>query len=189
MTADRTRRRWLTWTIGVGSIVAAWFVALVTPGAEVAQAPFIVPAVIGEQATGRNISATISDVRRADRVAESDGAWSADGNWLVFDLEIASVVTERGGLLAHAMVEIDGVRYNASERPDTIAGTPLSAGIPRQGSIAFELPGDLEAGGGSRELAMNGDTRLDSMIVLPFDLAEVPHVAEAELVETGWARP
>jgi len=39
------------------------------------------------------------------------------------------------------------------------------------------------------ELALNSDTRLDSMIVLPFDVAETPHVAQTELRETGWVNP
>ena len=189
MRADRARRRWVSWVIGLGLIVAAWFAALVTPGTDVAQAPFTVSAVIGEEAAGRNIAATVTDLRRADRVSESDGSWSADGNWLVVDLDAASVVSERGALLRHAMIQIDGVRYSASERPDTIAGTPLSAGIPQSGSLAFELPGDLDAGDGVLELAVRSDTRLDSLILLPFDLADVPHVDGAELIETGWARP
>lgn len=189
MKADRMRRPWVAWVIGLGLIVAAWFVALVTPGTDVAQAPFTATAVLGEEAAGRNITATITDLRRADSVSEHDGSWSADGNWLVVDLDAASVVSERGALLQHAMIEIDGVRYSASERPDTIAGAPLSAGIPQSGSLAFELPDDLDAGDGVLELAVRSDTRLDSLILLPFDLAEVPRVDDAELVKTGWARP
>lgn len=189
MRADLARRPLIAWGIGLGLIVAAWFVALLTPGTDVAQAPFTVRAVIGEEAAGRNIAATVTDLRRADTVSESDGSWSADGNWLVVDLDAASIVSERGALLQHAMIEIGGVRYSASERPDTIAGAPLSAGIPQSGSLAFELPDDLDAGNGVLELAVRSDTRLDSLILLPFDLAEVPHVDDAELLKTGWASP
>ena len=183
----RRLRAWAPWAIGIGFIIVAWLAALVTPGEEEAQAPFVVPAAVGEQATGRNLAATITDVRRAVSVAA--GGWSAEGNWLVVDLEAAAVVTERGASITHAVVEVDGVRYSASERPDSLDRSPLAAGIPLAGSLAFELPEGLEAGTGVLELALDTETRLDSMVVLPLDLADIPVVDQADLIETGWANP
>lgn len=168
-------------------MVAAWFVALVTPDDDQAQAPFVTEVTIGERGIGRNIDVTVLDVRRADAVSVDD--WSAEGNWLVVDLEAASVISETGILLSHAQLEIDEVRYRASDRPDSLAGHPLTLGIPRIGSIAFELPADVDSGEAVLELAINGETRLDSVIVMPIDLGEVPHERETELLETGWANP
>ena len=180
---------WAAWAIGAGLIVAAWFVALVTPGEEQAQAPFPVAAVVGEPATGRTLTATITDIRRAGEVNAPDG-WTAEGNWLVVDLEAAAVMSEDSGYIRHAMVEIDGVRYSASDRPDLLVGRPLAIGLPRTGSLAFELPDGVDAGAATLELAADSiDPRLDSMIVLSFDLAEVPVVDATELVETDWANP
>lgn len=178
------------WAIGAVLIVAAWFVALATPGEEQAQAPFPVDARVGEQAAGRNLSATITELRRAGDVRADDG-WSAQGNWLVVDLEASAVVTEEGARLGHAFVEIDGVRYSASERPASLARAALAAGIPTAGSLAFELPDGLDAGAGRLELALapGGDARLDSMIVLSFELGDVAEAGEVALRQTGRVSP
>ena len=96
---------WVAWATGAGLIVVAWFVALATPGEEQAQAPFPVAAVVGEPATGRTLTAKITDLRRAAEVSASNG-WTADGNWLVVDLEAAAVVSEAGGSIGHAMLRV-----------------------------------------------------------------------------------
>ena len=189
MTADRRLPRWTTWAVAAGLLVAAWFVALVTPGEEQAQSPFVVAAEMGETTTGRNIAATVIDIRRAAEIREDSDGWAADGNWLVIDLEVASVTSEALTRLDHAIVEVDGVRYSASDRPDSLARAALAAGIPQAGSLAFELPADLESGPAVLELALRSDPRLDSMIVLHFDVADASPVPQAELRETGWANP
>lgn len=178
---------WAAWAIGAGFIVVAWFVALVTPGEEQAQAPFLVDAAIGEPATGRNLTATVTDIRRTAEVRAA-GGWMAEGNWLVVDLQAASVVAE-GGVIKHAILEVDGVRFSASDRPDSLLDAGVTAGVPQTGSLAFELPKDVTAGVGRLELALAADVRLDSMIVLSFDLADVPVIDDSSLIETGWANP
>ena len=178
---------WAAWAIGGGLIVLAWFAAAVTPGEEESQAPFPVAAAIGEPATGRNLTATVTDVRRTAQVVAADG-WKAEGNWLVVDLQAGSVISE-GGVIKHAILEIGGVRFSASDRPESLLDTAMTAGLPQTGSLAFELPQDLTTGAGTLELALALDVRLDSVIVLSFDLADVPVVDEAEVIETGWANP
>jgi len=182
--AARRLPMWAAWTIGIGCVVIAWFVALVTPDADTAQAPFVVSAAVGESATGRNIEVTVTDVRRAEHVAA--GGWSAEGNWVVVDVEAASVLSEVQ--LNRAVLVVDGTQFSASERPDSIRQASLTAGIPLSGSLAFELPEGLDAGDASLEIALapRGDTRLDSMIVLPFELAEVAEVGDTELLATEW---
>ncbi|MFB7894459.1 hypothetical protein ACFC1I_19810 [Microbacterium sp. NPDC056044] len=189
MAADRRLPRWAAWALAAAFLVTAWFVALATPGEEQAQSPFVVTAAIDEPATGRNLEATVVDIRRAAEVRAHDGRWAAEGNWVVVDLEVAAVTTERFARLGHAMLEIDGVRYSASDRPASLVRAQLAAGIPQTGSLAFELPADLDSGHAVLELALRSDTRLDSMIVLPFDVADAARVARAELGETGWANP
>ncbi|NLP83410.1 DUF4352 domain-containing protein [Microbacterium sp. CFH 90308] len=180
---------WAAWAIGAGLIVAAWLVALVTPGEEQAQAPFPVEVTVGQEATGRNLTGTVTDIRRTARLSAADG-WTAEGNWLVVDLQAASVISE-GGDINHAVVVIDGVRFSASDRPESFLDTTMTAGITQTGSLAFELPEGLDEGSGTLELALapGNDVRLDSMIVVSFDLADVPVVDETELVETGWVNP
>ncbi|WP_019181805.1 hypothetical protein [Microbacterium yannicii] len=180
--------RWAPWPIGVGLVVVAWFVALVTPGEDQAQAPFHVTAAVGEPATGRNLNVTVTDIRRAGEV--SAGGWSAEGNWLVVNLAAASVLSESGAQLAHVELVVDGVRYRASERPASLLQQQLAAGIAQSGSVAFELPVGITNGNAVLELALEGvDTRLDSMILVPFDLAEVTDAGATELAATEWAQP
>ena len=188
MAAERGLPRWAAWTLAAALLVTAWFVALATPGEEEAQSAFVVAARTGEPATGRNLEATVTDIRRAAEVRTHDGRWAAEGNWLVVDLEVAAVSTE-DAFLAHTVIEVDGVRYSASDRPDSLAQAQLAAGIRQSGSLAFELPADLESGPAVLELALNSNTSLDSLIVLPFDLADTTRVAQTELQETGWSNP
>lgn len=185
--APRSRRlpTWAAWAIGVACIVVAWFAALVTPGEEQTQAPFEVPATIGETATGRNLAVTFTDLRRASEVG-ADG-WMAEGNWLVADLAVESVLAEDATSLKNARLEIDGMRFTASERPDSLESQPLAIGVPREGSLAFELPEGLDSGAARIVLALESDPSLDSMIVLSFDLGDVAVVDRTELLPTGWA--
>jgi hypothetical protein len=185
--ADRRLPRWAAWIIGAGLVVAAWFVALVTPGEQQIQAPMPLTVAVGEEAVGRNIAATITDVRRTSELRAGD--WSAEGNWVVVELDVASVTSEDLVNLSHAELVVDGVRFGASERPDSLRKEQLSAGVPTSGGLAFELPADLDSGQATLELAVSSDRRLDSMIVLVFDLAAVPTAPRDELPETGWARP
>jgi hypothetical protein len=183
--AARRLPTWAAWAIGLTCIVAAWFVALVTPGEQQTQAPFEVPATIGETAVGRNLVVTFTDLRRAPEVAAK--GWTAEGNWLVADLEAQSVLTEDTTRLFKVQLEIDGRRFSASERPASLKDQPLAVGIPREGSLAFELPDGLDTGNARIEIALNADPSLDSMVVLSFDLDEVPTVDRTELLPTEWA--
>ncbi|SBS72372.1 hypothetical protein [uncultured Microbacterium sp.] len=177
---------WLTWTLGVAFVVGAWFVAFATPPEDAREAPFVVTASVGEQATGRDIVATVEGLRRADTLI--DGGWSAEGNWLVVDLSISSRVSPR--TLAHATLRVGDRTFAATERADgSLYQQGLTAGVPRRGSIAFELPADLEAEEAVLRLATLGETRLDSVIELPVPMAEIERSAEAELHPREWARP
>ena len=185
--ADRTLPRWAAWSIGAGLVVAAWFVALATPGEEQIQAPMPVPVAVGEEGVGRNLAATVTDVRRTSELHAGD--WSAEGNWVVVEVDVASVTSEDLVTLRHTELVVDGVRYGASERPDSLSDQSLSAGVATRGGLAFELPANLDAGTAELELALSSDRRLDSMIVVDFDLGAVPTAPRDELPETGWANP
>ena len=63
------------------------------------------PATVGETATGRNLAVTFTDLRRAAEVG-ADG-WMAEGNWLVADLAVESVLAEDASL-TNARLEVDG---------------------------------------------------------------------------------
>lgn len=179
-------RPWLSWVIGVALLAAAWGVVQLTPGDEAAEASFAVPAAIGEEATGRALAVTVTDLRLGDRAVA--GGWYADGTWLVVDLRAQALREERGALLAHAALVIDGVTYRASERPASMFRSTLAVGIPREGSLAFELPADLADRAGTLQLAVDAETRLDSLVEVPVDLGTLDRADEVELLAEGWVQ-
>jgi hypothetical protein len=178
---------WLVWTVGVALLAAAWAVVQITPDDSIAEAPFAVEASVGREARGRSIAVTVTDVRLGDRAVA--GGWQADGTWLVVDVEAAARATETGALLKGATLEIDGLTYRASERPNSLFGASLSVDIARAGSLAFELPDELAGKTGVLRLSQSEETRLDSLIELPIDLASIDRETEVELLPTEWATP
>lgn len=178
-------RRWVGWAVGGALIAAAWGVALITPPEDAFERPFPVTVEVGERGEGRNIAITVRDVRRAETV--SAGEWSAEGNWVVVDLEAEAVISEFGTLLTLATLEVDGRTYSASERPDSLRRGSLAVGIPRSGSLAFELADDVEPAEAVLTFGLDTDPRLDSLIVVPIDLRESDVEADAELQPTEWS--
>ena len=156
-----------------------------TPADDDAQRPFVVAAAVGESATGRAFQITVTDARIGDRAVA--GGWHADGTWLVIDLEASARGDETGAVLDHAAFVVDGVTYRASERPDSFFRSALSVGIERTGSIAFELPENVSRRAGVLQLALDDETRLDSLVEVPLDLSALDRAAEVELLPDGWA--
>lgn len=178
-------RRWLAWAIGVALVVGAWGVIQITPTQDDAEAPFPLAAEIDRTATARGFAVTVTDVRLGSRAVA--GGWSAEGTWLVVDLEAEATHEEDGTVLDRADLTIDGVTYRASERPSSLFESGLTPGIARQGSLAFELPSDVVRRAATLELGLNEDARLDSAVTLSVDLAELQHLDEVVLLETEWA--
>lgn len=178
-------RRWVSWTVGAALVAVAWGVAVITPPEDAAENPFPVSVGVGERGEGRNIAITVDDIRRAESVSTAE--WSAEGNWVVVDLHAEAVVSEYGTLLTLATLEIGGRTFSASERPDSLLRGPLSVGIPRSGSIAFELPEDIDAGTAVLTFGLDTDPRLDSLIVLRVDLGAIDVEPDAALRATEWS--
>lgn len=181
----------LVWALTLALLAAAWGLVKVTLPDAAAQAPFETVAVIGEPAVTRNLEVTVTDVRAAHRVTDADG-WSADGTWLVIDLEASSRLTQNGALLGLSRLELGGREFTATERGDTFAAQQLVTGVPRAGSLAFELPSDALTGTATLQLGIPTgaviDVPLDGMIVLTLDLDGIPVDDEAALLENGWVR-
>ncbi|RXZ73233.1 hypothetical protein [Agromyces albus] len=181
-------RRWAAALGGTALVVAAWGTALVTPDDAEAERPFSVPVEIGDRGEGRNLAVTVTGIRAAD-AATIDG-WDAEGPWLIVDLEAAAVQSDLRATLSHATLSVDGRTYRASERPpDSMFRSELAVGVPRSGSIAFELPeealGDDVA---VLSLGLEADPRLDSLIEVHFEPSTLDRIEEAELMSSGWAR-
>ena len=87
----------------------------------------------------------------------------------------------------HAVLVVDDLTFRASERPESLFRSDLSVGIPRAGSIAFEIPAELVDRPAVLRLATDDDTRLDSVMEIAVDLGALERDGEAELADTGWA--
>jgi hypothetical protein len=170
-------------------LVVAGVVAHTSPDQAARQAAVPVHGQVGETLDGRNIRATVDDVRVAESVEASNGwAGPTSGVWVVVDASVEARVTELAATLGYARIKVGGVTYSASTRPDrgTIAGTSLSVGIPWTGPLMFELPLPLVSSDAARhaelQLAVDADPRADSMLVMPVDLysLEVQDVVETD---------
>lgn len=185
------RKHILVWLLTIALLVVAWGVSKATLPDDSTIAPFPVTATIGDQSVTRNLAATVTDVRLADRVTDAKG-WSAEGSWLVVDLEAASVVTQELSTLSLAQLVIGDRTFSATDRGTTFLAQRLITGVPRSGSLAFELPDDALTGRATLRLGVPsgapGEVLLDGLIELPLVLDDLPHDAEVLLDENGWAR-
>jgi hypothetical protein len=178
------RKSWAVWTAGVALLALAWGVTKVTPGPELTEASFIVDARIGEEARGAELILTVDDVMLADRVEDSRG-WGADGVWVVADMQMSARTTEEITLLGTAHLIVDGRTYRASERPASLLGETLGAGIVTKGSVAFELPSGVDEGPAVLRFAPKADDlRLDSVIELAVELSDLDRESTRELRPT-----
>lgn len=161
------------------AILSAASVVLHTaPGRDLQHSPITVPAVMAEPASGRNIRATVHSVAVTEAVTAGNGwAGSTPGVWVVVDLSVEAVVDDQGGVLGRAVLRVGDIAYSASTRPGTgtLATVGLATGIPRTGPLVFELPADVVSASAAQhatlELARSADPRVDSLLVVPVDLA------------------
>ncbi|KQW06165.1 hypothetical protein ASC66_06415 [Leifsonia sp. Root4] len=170
-----------------------------TPDESVRDAPFEVRGALGATLTGRNLSATVTG---AQFVTQPRGElwgepWAAEsgGVWLVVDAEAACV--ESLCQLQSAMLDVDGTRWSASERPNSLslAQTTLAAGIPTAGALLFEVPAALARDAAESaaprpaelRLGVASDERLDSLLIIELDLSALKQQPSTTITEPGWA--
>lgn len=185
------RKHVLVWALTIALLAGAWVVSKVTLPDDATIAPFPHAAVIGEPTTTRNLTVTVTDVHLARLVADSTG-WTAEGNWLVIDLEAATVATQNLGSLRLTQLTVGNRTFTATDRGTTFAAQSLITGVPRSGSLAFELPDDALDGRATLRLGVPsgaiGEVLLDDVIDLPLALDELTVEDEVLLDENGWAR-
>ena len=181
------KEKLLVWSFTVVLIVAAWGISKATLPDDAATAPFTTIATLGEPAAARNLAVTVTDVRVASRVTDAAG-WTAEGTWVVVDLEAAAVVTQNATNLRFAQLVIGDRTFEATDRGETFYEQRLITGVPRSGSLAFELPDDAITGTATLRLGTDREVLLDGLVELTLQLDELPVEAEITLEETGWAR-
>ncbi|MEI3848831.1 MULTISPECIES: hypothetical protein [unclassified Microbacterium] len=195
--ASRALRGPASWAITAALLAVGGVVVALTPPEHAGEEPFPVVVEIGERGVGRNIDVTVHDVRRVRELSEPPDdtsylprtPWTATGNWVVVDLDAAAVVQQVGAQLGGAFLEIDGRTYQATERPESLYRIPLVPGVPRSGSVAFELPDGLSPGRAVLAFSATWDPRVDSQIRVPIDLSDVSVQDSGVLRPSEWATP
>jgi hypothetical protein len=180
----------------VAILSVASFVLHSAPDRELQQSPIAVPGTIGEPVTGRNIRATVNSVAVTKTVTAGNG-WSGStpGVWVVADVSAEAVETDTGATLGTAVLRVGDTTFSASTRPDnaTVARVRLATGIALTGPLMFEIPEGLassaEADEATLELALNPDPRVDSLLVVPVDLTELPIQESIDADFPEWGAP
>ena len=181
------------WVLALALVAGAGVLTAIKPGDQAVDVPFPVDAAVGVEGTARNIAVTVHDVRFASRVTgHPSGArmgtdWSADGTWLVIDLDAAAVVDEQSATLQFATLEVGGTTYSASERMTSLLKEQLVPGLPKTGAIAFELPASVHRGPGVLFFGLRPDNRLDSIVQVPVDLSRVGSASSVEIPAPAWS--
>ena len=180
-------RRAAPWALSVVLVAAAWGLIQVQKHEDAPYESFVSSTTVGERAETRNLSVTVTEVHAARSV--SDGQrWRAEGTWLVVDFDAAALDDQFGALLATTDLRLGDRTYSATERGDTAKSMVLVTGVPRHGSIAFELPEGALTGPATLVFATEYDTSADGVIEVSVDLDDVPMQNEVELDPVGWAR-
>lgn len=146
--------------------------------------PFDVEAGIGQQATGRAITAQVTGARIAPRIRkERSGAPVLDavGIWVAIDGE---AMTTRAVEVPRAELVIGPNTYAKTDRLGLlpIMGA-LNPGIAVRSSWVFDVPADAVAAGG-QQMSLRvwvGDGRMDSRLVMDIPLND-SRVSRSDLI-------
>ena len=129
---------------------------------------------VGQQGTGRGITASVTGVRigpKVHKVSPPARTVESVGTWVVVDAVVAAT---RDFELPHTELIVGPNTYVALDRfwPAAL-GAELEPDIAQRGSWAFEVPANLVAAGAVRSISMRlwlGDVRLDSRLVIRIPL-------------------
>ena len=181
----RTLRASLPWAVSLALVLIAWGITQLQKPDDAIYDSFVTHAAIGEQATARNLIATVTDVHVARAVSDGDD-WRAEGTWVVVDLDAAAAQSQTGALL-HTQLRVGERTYTATERGETGDNLGLITGVPRQGSVAFEVAEDAIDGEAEILLSWHDTDDADGIIAVAVDLGELAVEDEVVLDEIGWA--
>lgn len=173
-------------------LVASGVLLDTAPDARRQQSAMLVRAVEGESTlAGRNLDVTLGMVRVVDLpVAESGSRrWegATPGTWVAVDVS-AECVYEKCSL-GHASLVVGDESWSATERTPYVAmqeGESLLVQIPREGTLLFEVPQDVVDEQAELRLAVQADTRLDSLLVFPLDLPSAARLDTFEITRVDF---
>ncbi|WP_298867649.1 hypothetical protein [uncultured Microbacterium sp.] len=180
-------RKALPWALTAVLLAGAWVVNAVALPDSASEAPFVSAATVGGTATAGNLTAKVIGVHAARSINDPSG-WTAEGTWLVVELDAEAVDSQYGSMLSVAELTIGDRTFRATERGQTMFRTgALVPGVMRHGALAFELPEDALKGTAALRLANASTVADNGVIELPIDLGGIPIEDDITLPETGWA--
>lgn len=178
----------LPWALTAVLLAGAWGLNAITLDDDAAFSDLVTPGTIGEPVTADNLEIVVTDVHAARSVTDARG-WSAEGTWVVVDLDVAAVETQDGASIRLAELVIGGRTFTASERPTSaLQAIPVVTGVPRSGSLAFELPPDALTGSATLRLGQTTFNALRPVAEMTIDLDGLAVEQQVQLDENGWAR-
>ncbi|MDT0158169.1 hypothetical protein Q9R19_11085 [Microbacterium sp. ARD32] len=180
-------KRVMPWLLTLVLLAGAWLLNSIALPEGSSEESFFTRATVGEAATARNLELTVTDVRAARGIADPRG-WSAQGTWLVVELDAQALTTQYAASLGFAELTIADRVFRATERGETFFRGRLVPGVPRSGAIAFELPGDALQGTATLRLGVPSDARYDGLVELAFDAEDIPVEDAITLPTTDWTR-
>jgi len=134
--------------------------------------PFDVHMAVGEPARGRTVIAEVEQVAGAGEVDTGDEVLG--GTWVVVDLVLDATGADPRTSLDLAELVIGAATYTPTERlAGTLDGSTVAAGLPRRGSIVFEIPADTAHGSARLRIGDDPLVRLGDRLVLDIDLDEL----------------
>lgn len=181
-------RKALPWLLGAVLVIAAGAVTTTIPAEDSLLAPLVVRGDTDDTLTSRSMVVTMQDAVFAESLEVESAGWSADGNWLLVTLAVSATQTEKDAVIGLATLTIDGIVFQASERPSTsLLQTRLHVGTDIVGTLAFELPDDLRSGVGELQVTtFTAMPQLDEVIAVPVDLDQLETTARYSLEPPGW---
>lgn len=138
-------------------------------------APFDVDGTVGAPLTGRNVTATVTDVRIGPTVRDEESrppSYAAIGVWVVVTAAVAAVESPD---LLWAQLQVGPDTYSPTDRLPVSAQLDgqMSPGIERRGAIVFDVaPAALDAVDEVTLRVWLGDPRLDSRLRVTIPLSE-----------------
>lgn len=184
-------RRALPWIIGGVLVLGAGVLTAATPSDDALIGPFVRAGSVGEPVESRTLIASVTDATFADEVEVAGAEWQAEGNWLVVTVAASAPRSEEDAAIQLATLEVDGRVFQASERPAaSLRDTDLRVGIDTIGTLAFELPQETVAGLAELRLTTDYITpELDDLVVIRFDLDDLPRAPRVEISDPELGRP
>lgn len=176
----------LPWVLTAILLAGAWGLNAITLDDDAAYSDIVTTGAIGETVIADNLEVVVTDVHAARSIMDANG-WAADGTWVVIDIDAAAVDSQDGAAIRLAELVIGDRMFTASERPvSALQAIPLVPGVPRSGSLAFELPPDALVGTATLRLGTTTIGALRPVAEIPIALDELAVEQQVQLDENGW---